>query len=179
MSGISPRQAIQKIEAYKKAITDEIERRCTQYCSELCLQAIQSRRNNPDAHNFTGNLLNSIVVGLYREGIPRYAYYASQYVQSAIQVKMSRGRYHFDPDYDGTKSSYVPVVKTNGGWGEEDAKNFFESYRPKGKNLFDIVVAYPVEYADFIEKLRGTTGIMETWAEAKQIGREYLCIGIN
>lgn len=177
MSGISPYQAAQKVKAYRKAVMDEIERRCTQYCSELCLEAIEQRKNAPGAHNFTGNFINSIVVGLYREGLPKYAYYSKSYLEPAIQVKMTRpGRYHFDPDYDGAKSNYAPAIKTNMGWGEEDAVRFFQSYRPKGKNIFDIVVAYPVEYADFIEKLRHTTGILATYAEAQKIARTYLCI---
>ena len=129
-------------------------------------------------HNFTGNLLNSIVVCLYREKSPTIAYFSSSLVPEAIRPKMSgprRRAYVFRPDYDGVYGSkYRPEVKTNKGWGRDDAENFFESYIPNGRNLFDIVVAYTVEYADWVNQQRGTTGILETWKEAKSTGMTFM-----
>jgi hypothetical protein len=162
---------------YKQAIFDEVEKRCRKFCTDLCQEAIRDRQSAPGAHNFTGNLINSIVVCLYREKEPINAYYAAQYVPKAIQVKMrqrKRKRYRFNPDYDGEKSSYLPEVQTNGGWGEDDARNFFQSYVPQGKNLFDIVVAYPVEYGKWVEMKRSTTGIMQAYGHAEAVGVQYL-----
>lgn len=168
------------IDDYRKKIIDEVEGRCRDYCQDLCWSAIRYRRENPDAHDFTGNLLSSIVVCLYKNRNPLTAYYASeQFIPKAIQVKMSanakyRKRYSFDPDYSGTPSEFRAGVKTDKGWGEEDARQFFQWYRPKGKNLFDIVVAYPVEYANIIEKIRGTTGIVDTYTHAEKVGVFWL-----
>ena len=162
---------------YRKQILDEVEIRCRKFCTDLCQEAINARQNTEGAHNFTGNLLNSIVVCLYREREPINAYYAAQYVPKAIQVKMrerKRKSYRFNPDYDGDKSHYLPTVQTNGGWGEDDARNFFQNYTPKGKNLFDIVIAYPVEYANWIEIKRGTTGIMRAYSWSEQVSIQYL-----
>lgn len=162
---------------YRKQILDEVEIRCRKFCTDLCQEAINARQNTDGAHNFTGNLLNSIVVCLYREREPINAYYAAQYVPKAIQVKMrerKRKSYRFNPDYDGDKSHYLPTVQTNGGWGEDDARNFFQNYTPKGKNLFDIVIAYPVEYANWIEIKRGTTGIMRAYSWSEQVSVQYL-----
>lgn len=162
---------------YKTAIYNEIEKRCRKFCTDLCQEAIKARRNTEGAHNFTGNLLNSIVVCLYKNREPINAYYAAQYVPKAIQVKMrarTRKSYRFNPDYDGEKSHYLPTVQTNGGWGEDDARNFFQNYRPQSTNLFDIVVAYPVEYGNWVEMRRGTTGIMQTYAKAGELGITYL-----
>lgn len=162
---------------YRKQILDEVEIRCRKFCTNLCQEAINARQNTEGAHNFTGNLLNSIVVCLYREREPINAYYAAQYVPKAIQVKMrerKRKSYRFNPDYDGDKSHYLPTVQTNGGWGEDDARNFFQNYTPKGKNLFDIVIAYPVEYANWIEIKRGTTGIMRAYSWSEQVSVQYL-----
>ena len=165
------------IAKYRTDIVDDVEKRCRKFCSDLCQQAINARKSAPGAHNFTGNLLNSIVVCLYREKEPIDAYYAAQYVPKAIRVKMrarkKRG-YRFNPDYDGAKSRYLPTVDTNGGWGVDDARNFFQSYSPPGKNLFDIVVVYPVEYANWIEAERGTTGIIRAYAWTVQAGVQYL-----
>lgn len=85
-----------------------------------------------------------------------------------------RKRYFFNPDYSGTTSGFRAEIRTNKGWGEDDARQFFQWYRPKGKNLFDIVVAYPVEYADFIESERSTTGIIDTYTHAEKVGVFYL-----
>ena len=162
---------------YRKQILDEVEIRCRKFYTDLCQEAINARQNTDGAHNFTGNLLNSIVVCLYREREPINAYYAAQYVPKAIQVKMrerKRKSYRFNPDYDGDKSHYLPTVQTNGGWGEDDARNFFQNYTPKGKNLFDIVIAYPVEYANWIEIKRGTTGIMRAYSWSEQVSVQYL-----
>ena len=73
---------------YKTAIYNEIEKRCRKFCTDLCQEAIKARQNADGAHNFTGNLLNSIVVCLYKNKQPINAYYAAQYVPKAIQVKM-------------------------------------------------------------------------------------------
>ncbi len=162
---------------YRTQIFDEVEKRCRKFCTDLCQEAIRDRQNAPGAHNYTGNLINSIVVCLYRDKEPINAYYAAQYVPKAIQVKMrqrKRKSYRFNPDYDGEKSNYLPEVQTNGGWGEDDARHFFQQYVPQGKNLFDIVVAYPVEYGKWIEMKRSTTGIMQAYSHADAVGVQYL-----
>lgn len=168
------------IDQYRVNIINEIEGRCRDYCQDLCWSAIRYRRENPEAHDFTGNLLSSIVVCLYKERKPLVAYYASeQFIPKAIQVKMSannkyRKRYFFNPDYSGETSMFRAEVKTDKGWGEEDARQFFQWYRPKGRNLFDIVVAYPVEYANFIEEERSTTGIIDTYTHAEKVSVFWL-----
>lgn len=162
---------------YRKEIFNEVEIRCRKFCTDLCQEAIRARQESDGAHNFTGNLINSIVVCLYKNKEPINAYYAAQYVPKAIQVKMryrKRKSYRFNPDYDGEKSHYLPTVQTNGGWGEDDARRFFQSFVPGGKNLFDIIVAYPVEYGKWVEMKRGTTGILRTYEHAGQVGVTYL-----
>lgn len=171
------------IDTYKKRIREEIKNRCIRFCEHLCQEAIKERARNKRAHDFTGNLINSIVVCLYEDGKPEYAAYAAKYVPEAIKVKMRLRptksgigymSYRFRSDYEGKKSAYLPTVDTNGGWGVDDAREFFHSYKPVGNNQFDIVVCYPVEYAGWIEKERATTGILQTYAHAEQVGVTYL-----
>ena len=177
MSGISPREAAKLVGAYKTVLMDEIERRCRSYCDQLCLRAIENRQSALGKHNFTGNLITSIMSCVYRERQPVYACYAGDSLPTPIQVKMTAPRhYHFEMDYEGGPSNYTARIKTNEGWGHDDAVNFFQSYRPRGKNLFDIIVAYPVEYAEFVT---ATTGILQTWSDAQQIAMTYLCIKNN
>ena len=181
---VTNRQIVhQAIAGYKKQILEEIKNRCIRFCEHLCQEAIRQRAINKRAHDFTGNLINSIVVCLYEKGKPEYAAYAAKYATEAIQVKMrlrpsksgiGYKSYRFKHDYEGKSSAYLPRVDTNGGWGVDDARDFFWSYSPKGGNLFDIVVAYPVEYAEWIEKERATTGILQTYAHAEAVGVTYL-----
>lgn len=158
--------------AHKRAMMDKMEVRCTDYCEELCNTAIRYRQEHPEAHNFTGNLINSIVVGLWRERVPVVAFYSSDKLPRAIQRKMtaSKGEYEFFGDWDNANSKYTPGVDTDEGWGENDAKRFFQTYRPEGNNLFDIVVAYTTEYASYI----GTTGMANTYISALNTGIRFL-----
>ena len=166
------------IAAYKRYIQNTAEGELKKWCWEMLESAIKWREKDPKAHNYTGNLLNSIVVCLYRRKSPVIAYFSSSLVAEAIQPKMTarkRRSYKFRRDYEGwTNSKYFPTVKTNKGWGKDDAEEFFEEYTPKGGNLFDIVVAYTVEYADWVNQQRGTTGIMQTWQQAKVTGMTFM-----
>lgn len=164
---------------YEKYILKTTERELRTWCWNILEDAIKWRQGLPEAHNFTGNLLNSIVVCLYREKSPVIAYFSSSLVPEAIHPKMSvrkRRHYRFSPDYDGANSKYLPTVKTNKGWGRDDAEKFFERYVPDGNNLFDIVVAYTVEYADWVQAQRGTTGILQTRWNAKVTGSRFMKI---
>lgn len=179
MAGTNKQTLNQAFKDYRKYILDATEKELREWCYFLVNEAIKWRMRNPEAHNFTGNLLNSIVVCLYREKAPIVAFFSSSQVPQAIHPKMSKRlkrRYVFRPkDYDGASNSkYLPEIETNRGWGRDDATKFFESYTPRGGNLFDIVVAYTVEYADWVNQQRGTTGIMQTWQEAKSTGMTFM-----
>lgn len=152
-------------DAIKKRIFDETERKLSEWCYYIMYAAVNERNRNEDAHNITGNLLNSIVVCLYREGKPLYAFYAADVVYRAKFKKMSfriKRPYHFLYDYSGHEAYYLPEVETNKGWGQDDALNFFKEWKPKNKKGFEILVCYTTEYAKFVENERQTTGILAT-----------------
>lgn len=160
-------------------MVDAIEKKCDEYCFDIMAAAIDARFNAPRAHNFTGNLITSIVVCLYKKKKPIAAYYAAEQLSSPIAVKMTfPKRYHFKQDYDGAESHFLPLIKTNEDYGENDARQFFQSYRPQGNNLFDIVVAYPVEYADFVEQVNQSTGILRAYERAEWMGIEIFELAI-
>lgn len=179
MSGISPHQAAQKVAQYKTAVMDEIQRRCSKYIDELTDLAIEYRRTNLVAHDFTGNLLNSIAVALYRSGKLVEANFASDRVEPAIKRKMTvrNGHYYFSNDYSGVESEYDPTIDTDEGFGRDDAHRFVASYRPPGRHLFDIVVVYATEYATWVERMRASTGILALWADAPYIAVTCLELG--
>ncbi len=175
------REVIRKaVENFKnEVIIPETEARLKSWCSQILDAAILARQRDPKAHNFTGNLLNSIVVCLYRERQPVMAWYAGDRVPEAIMPKMrkrERRRVFFSQDYDGGESAYLPTVDTDGGWGRDDAEEFFESYVPPGNNLFDIVVAYTVEYGKWVEMERATTGILNVKHFAERTAVRFLTL---
>ena len=160
---------------FKSDIENSIEQNCKTFCRDLLKEAIKNRETAPRKHDFTGNLLNSIVVCLYKRGNPVACYYASNETNSATVVKMTfPKKYRFKKDYEGKESHYSPKIKADEGLGAYDAKMFFSSYRPDGNNMFDIVVAYPVEYAEFIEMKRSTAGFMMTLQYADRTGITFL-----
>lgn len=169
------------IEEFRRQQYDKLEKKLIVYCGEILRQALNFRLLTPDAHNFTGNLINSIVVGLYREGnlvmfvmpgseqgidrpVMKKMSYPFKYYFSETKKKSRGGRRSVGLDWDQTHPSsfYAPELKTNLIWGFTDAKHFIRSYQPKGKSVFEIVVGYTTEYASFVETKRHTTGYMQT-----------------
>ena len=165
---------------FEKTIRDTTRKRLQSWCKQLVSAAVKMRLGDPKAHNFTGNLLNSIVVCLYEDGNPIEAFYAADEgnVKSAIMHKMTARKrpYLFvrDGDYEGRPSKYFATVPTDQGWGIDDAKEFFASFLPQGRDMFDIVVAYTVEYANWVQMQRNTTGILETEGYARKTGMTFM-----
>ena len=165
---------------FEKQIRDKVRERLSQWCAELIEKAVYFRLGDYNAHNFTGNLLNSIMVGLYEDGKPVRAWYSSEdgRVRSAIMGKMTRREkpYSFAKggDYEGRPSWYKATVPTNQGKGEDDARAFFNEYKPEEKKTFNVVVAYTVEYADWVEITRQTTGYMIMRQYAKSSGVKFM-----
>lgn len=165
---------------FEKQIMDVGRDRLKLWCKDLVKAAVKMRLEDPKAHNFTGNLLNSIVVCLYENSKPLEAFHAAEdgRVKSAIMPKMTaRERpYSFfnSGDYEGNRSVYKAEISTDGGWGIDDAKEFFLSFKPEGRNSFDVVVAYPVEYGNWVQMQRNTTGFLETLAYAEKTAIKFL-----
>lgn len=171
-------EEIQKaMREFHTEILQSVEQKVRSYASSLRDMAVIGREEAIGKHNFTGNLLNSIVVCVYKDGNPDVAYFASGIVKGAIQAKMtkSHGPYGFKVDYEGGPSLYriegefavPPEVETNHGYGAKDAQDFFAEYRPSRGEKYTIVLAYTAEYASFVESARHTTGFLEayTWAD--------------
>lgn len=165
---------------FENKIHDTVRKHLSEWCKELVSAAVRMRLGDPKAHNFTGNLLNSIVVCLYENRNPIQAFYAAEQgnVKSAIMHKMTARKrpysFYRTGDYEGKQSKYTATIPTDEGFGIEDAKEFFSSFRPEGRNMFDVVVAYTVEYADWVQLQRNTTGFLESLAYAKKTGMTFM-----
>jgi hypothetical protein len=169
-------QEIEKtLKSFMQEVYSDVGSNVGVFARALLTEAIANREMAPNKHNFTGNLLGSIVVCVYEDNKPFIAYYPAQYGIKAIRFKMTAPRsYGFKRDYEGTESHYDPEIETNEGWGEDDAKEFFQEYNPGSKTKFCIVVAYTTEYASFVEAARHTTGFTNTYWWAKYKGRNIL-----
>lgn len=142
----------------EKDVPDAIEPRLISWCDYLLMIAIMSRLHAKGAHNITGNLLNSICVGLYRQNKLVSEHYAASHswVKSAVRRKMTKNHspYFFKEDYDGLMNYLISpnvhtwIRETNESHGSYDARQFLWTYKPSSSRMFSIVVAYTVEYAD-------------------------------
>lgn len=151
---------------FTKKKLDDLEKKLLKFCEQTLDKAIQSRFDAPGAHNFTGNLVNSIVVGLWREGrlVQGFLPGSKNNVEMVKRKKMTAGVwYRYKIDYDTVPNTvFYGTVTTNQGKGRQDALNFLETFKPDPKAAFHIVVAYTTEYANWVETMRGTTGFMKT-----------------
>lgn len=158
---------------FRKKQYDILEKKLVKYCGTILRQAIDARLFAKDAHNFTGNLINSIVVGLFREGrLVMFVVPDTIEIERPIMRKMrfpfnyyfsdDRSRSKYGRDYDQARSSYYePELTTNLVYGNADARRFIKSYTPAKNAVFQIVVGYTTEYASFVETKRHTTGYMQ------------------
>lgn len=162
-------------EYHDSIINDHVSVRVLRFAENLVKEAVENRFGEPGAHNFTGNLITSICSCVYKNKQPLWAFFASDYIRKPVRMKMTTGRsYYFKQDYDGEESDYEPEIETDEGWGPEDAKEFFREVKPTSDAVFAIIVAYPVEYATFVESSRHTAGFANTYFYAMKNGWKML-----
>lgn len=161
--------------AFKTEIDETTFKVLDSWCREILRSAISFRLREPEGHNFTGNLINSIVVLLYRKSKgTKASYFAYDSLKLPIRRELSgitargkhrRNRIWLRPDWSGEQSALKgsELIATDQSWGQNDATNFANNWLPSNPNLdFVICVAYTSEYASFVEHERNTTGILQT-----------------
>lgn len=163
-------------EGYAEHIDKIVYSKLDKWCVEILRAAIQFRMNEPEGHEFTGNLINSICVLLYRKStgrVTRYFGYDRAGLKLPIRREISginaRGRHRknriwFRPDWSGSVSALKgsELIGTDQSYGQNDALEFSNRWLPSSSCDFVICVAYTSEYASFVEYERGTTGILQT-----------------
>lgn len=152
----------------KNEVNLEMSKQLSVCCQNILVKAIQYRLNlsHTLGHDYTGNLINSIVVILYDDGEISSVYAAGRegQIRKPICRKMSARKkaYYYNNDWSGSKSSYRAEIPTNRGVADEDIAAFINSNTPAVSKGFCITVAYTVEYASWVELERGTTGYLNT-----------------
>lgn len=147
------------------------------FAQNIIYKAIEYRRKNPAKHDYTGNLLNSIVAAVYQNKELKKAIFSGETgIRQPRYYEMTashngNGHYHFEVDYEGKRSNYSATIETLRRKGMDDAYEFISTYTPN-INGFVVVVAYTTDYADFVEMQRGTTGYLSTFKYAKKVATQ-------
>lgn len=181
---------------YEEHIDKVVYNALDKWCVQILRDAIRNRYQPTEdrGHNFTGNLINSIVVILYRRSNgKKTTYYAdSTGLKPAIRREISglnyrrryrrydiyfrRGSRWGERDWTGRMSKLRAdgLVATDESYGINDAHQFANIWYPTTNDDFVICVAYTSEYAYFVEQQRQTTGFLETMAYVGTTAIEYV-----
>lgn len=184
MAGANIKNVDKAFGDFAKEIDNIMYGKLDNWCVEILRSAVRFRFNEPGGHNFTGNLINSICVLLYRKStgvVKSYFAYDKAGLKLPIRKELSslnarkkrrQHNIHFGPgsrfgseDWSGGRSTLKVdnLIPTDESWGQNDATTFAMNWLPKDKNSdFVICVAYTSEYASFVEMQRQTTGYLET-----------------
>lgn len=167
--------------AFRKEMDTEIFKVLNLNCRTILSKAISFRLASKDGHDYTGNLINSIVVALYYDGELLNAFTPGEdgMIRSPKYPKMSARKkpYVFANDYSGSQSKYRAEIPTNKGYAAGDIEQFLSTNVPTHKKGYCISVAYTVEYADWVEAERQTTGYVQSLGFAgKQLRVSFIQI---
>lgn len=169
----------QVVQETGKTVNDTIYIELAKYCENLLLDAvIENRRRNPNAHQFTGNLINSIVVILFDKSEGSIdTFFAYDRLKNPIRREMSalttrgtlrKNKIRFSPDWQNAESAYRPQVVTDESYGQDDARAFASSWRPSTGKQYEICVAYTSEYAEWVELHNQSIGYANSVAYVKR-----------
>lgn len=189
MAGINTKVINKAFNGYAQHIDKIVYSRLDKWCVEILRSAVLDRLHPLGGHNFTGNLINSICVLLYRKSTgTKTSYFAFDRagIKPPIRRELSgitarhrhrKNRVWLRPDWVGETSALKgsELIGTDGSWGQNDAQNFARWWIPRNPdNDFVICVAYTSEYASFVEHERGTTGILNTEAFVAHTAIEFV-----
>lgn len=151
-----------------------VAKRLDRIAELVCKRAIEYRLKLSQEHlgfNFTGNLINSIFVGVYygMQWQPSCSYYAMDILNyGPTRGKMTAEKdgsprgYKFDmfQAWDAREAAYEATKKTDEkAVTKASIEQFARAYKPKTTDGYTIVLAYPVEYSRWVEKARQSTGM--------------------
>jgi hypothetical protein len=153
---------------------NDLEVKLKAKCDDILKNAVNFRRSSPNAHDITGNLITGILVALFRKGKMKYAIAPEDSLGLAPPIRPQMTSpliYHFKTDYSGTEAFYRPdVVAKNKEYAMYRAFDWLRhSYKTSKDSLFEIVVVYGADYAEWLEHERGTAGFADTVAYIRSI----------
>ena len=175
--------------AWKKQVDSEVRSKCITLARQVLQRALYYREQltaNDIGHNYTGNFINSIVCGVWKNGVNISILLGSKLVgKPPIMGKMTAKKdgslrhYIFGekfrdrmnttdgypkgvngPDWSDASSTFLAGIRTNTSkQGMQDAMDFISNFKPHIRKGYVIALGYPVEYAEEMEKYRASTGL--------------------
>ena len=175
--------------AWKKQLDAEMDSKCVTLARQVLQRALYYREQltaNDIGHNYTGNFINSIVCGVWKNGVNISILLGSKLVgKPPIMGKMTAKKdgslrcYIFGekfrdrmnttdgypkgvngPDWSDASSTFLAGIRTNTSkQGMQDAMDFISNFKPHIRKGYVIALGYPVEYAEEMEKYRASTGL--------------------
>lgn len=140
-----------------KALETRVESTIIDKLESAAFVAIKEVANTKDFFDVTGNLLDSIAIGIYRKGeCVKCVTYADAHRKSPTRATLEEGEAYDLPNYwNGIRVKGKPYVGEFGS-GKESAiiaaREAVYSHHPKAP--YSIVIVAGVEYAQFVEKVK-------------------------
>lgn len=141
----------------------------------LIMQAVGERRE--DDVNNTGNTINAYVATLFVDGKLQFTIDSSGMIHSPRRSKLNPGEAVESGTirWSGTEQRYTKQypISTSGGTEPSDAIRFAESYQPKIKNGWEILVCNGVEYATYQENQMKIDVLTNNYDYAKRMELDF------
>lgn len=155
-------------ERFKLDISKEIGRRTKKRCVEImrntAIQLLHAVSETKQFHDVTGNLLNSIAVGIYYKGKLEEIVDAETIGRRPpTRLSLAKGeRYDQDYYYSGKPAVHMangtltrPFVGKVGSGGQDGVSAARRSLRQRhSKADYEMIVVAPMQYAKYVERLK-------------------------
>lgn len=155
-------------EQFAQVISKEIGRRTKKRCvgimTESAYKLLETVEETRDFYDVTGNLINSIAVGIYYKGkLERIISAGDIYRDPPTRKTLRAGEKYDLPEYysgepvhkktrnGGETRAFEGVVGTGGQSGESAAIRSLRQRKPKGDYV--MIVVSPLQYSKYIERL--------------------------
>lgn len=155
-------------ESFIQNISKEIGRRTKKRCVDImyntAIQLLHSVSETKQFHDVTGNLLNSIAVGIYYKGhLERIVDATDIGRRPPTRLSLAKGeKYDLDFYYSGKPAQHMangtmarPFVGKVGSGGQDGVSAAHRSLRQRqGKADYELIVVAPMQYAKYVERLK-------------------------
>ena len=148
-----------------KEIGRRTKKRCVAIMSNTAIQLLEAVSDTKQFHDVTGNLLNSIAVGIYYKGKLEKIVDAEDIGRdSPTRLSLAKGeKYDLEYYYSGKPAVHIanggtltrPFVGKVGSGGQNGVSAARRSLRHRrGRGDYELIVVAPMQYARYVENLK-------------------------
>lgn len=152
------------IQNISKEIGRRTKKRCVAIMRNTAIQLLQAVSETKQFHDVTGNLLNSIAVGIYYKGHLEKIVDATDIGRKPpTRLSLAKGeKYDLDYYYSGKPAKHMangtmtrPFEGKVGSGGQDGVSAAHRSLRQRhGKADYEMIVVAPMQYARYVERLK-------------------------